>query len=94
MSESIRKKIKVKIKKSAKDITKKATDISDIYREKTIKESLKPTLKKEEIKTQGILNKTQESQITKQVEEVKTCRTKRSSKNNTPKRRTTNSSNI
>ena len=46
MSDSTKKKIKVKIKKTAKDIGKStATDISDIYREKTIKESLKTSQK-------------------------------------------------
>lgn len=46
MSDSTKKKIKVKIKKTAKDVAKStATDISDIYREKTIKESLKTSQK-------------------------------------------------
>ncbi len=46
MSDSTKKKIKVKIKKTVKDIGKStATDISDIYREKTIKESLKTSQK-------------------------------------------------
>jgi translation initiation factor IF-2 len=51
MSESTKKKIKVKLKKTKDDISpNKVSDISDIYREKTIKESLKPTPKKEELK--------------------------------------------
>jgi len=68
MSDSTKKKIKVKIKKTVKDVGKStATDISDIYREKTIKESLKTSQK---TKPETLKKKSPEIPPTKEIKTI------------------------